>query len=51
MPKDGFKSITIPTEVYDDFFNIYIANKHALRRLGVNSLSSFITMILYKSQK
>ena len=46
MPKDGFRSITIPATVYDRFQDAYSGNKAELAVRGVRSLSGYLTGML-----
>ncbi len=46
MPKDGFRSITIPETVYDRFQDAYTGNKAELAVRGIRSLSGYLTHML-----
>ena len=46
MPKDGFRSITIPETVYDRFHDAYTGNKADLAVRGIRSLSGYLTHML-----
>lgn len=46
MPKDGFKSITLPEAVYQRFNNDYDNNRKDLAIRGVRSLSGYISHLL-----
>ena len=47
MPKSGFKSVTIRTEVMDDAKVEYHKQKKELKEKGIFSFSSFVTVIIY----
>jgi hypothetical protein len=44
IPKKGYKSITVKTEVYDYFFNewLIVKEEYAIRK-GIRSFSAYIT--------
>ena len=46
MPKEGFRSITIPETVYDRFHTAYTGNKAELAIRGIRSLSGYLTRML-----
>ena len=46
MPKEGFRSITVADKTYDDFYDMYMANKEALKLQGVDSFSGFVVKSL-----
>jgi len=43
MPKEGFKSVTLPKSVYNNFFSVYDKQKDLLKMDGVFSFAGFIT--------
>lgn len=48
MPKDGFKSLTVKEEVYDELMAAYEQVKKPMILLGVNSFSGFISFAVNK---
>lgn len=46
MPRKGFKSITIPDDVYDFFFDEWKRHQEQYRIEGVRSFSGFISYLL-----
>lgn len=46
MPKEGFKSITVRADIYDEFVANYEKQKKVLALQGVNSLAGFVTFLL-----
>ena len=54
MPKEGFKSITISEDAYNELHNAYLVVKPALSLMGIHSFSGFISFSvnkLFKDQK
>jgi len=47
LPREGFKSLTLPEDVYDYWFDEFKKNKSELRKYGVNSFSGYIVSKLY----
>ena len=47
MPKKGFKSITVKSEVYEYFFNewLKVKEEYAIKK-GIRSFSAYVTYIL-----
>jgi hypothetical protein len=43
MPRKGYRSITVPNDVYEFFKNEWLKNKDQLRRRGVRSFSGYVT--------
>ena len=46
MPKDGFKSITIASGLYDHYKDIFQQNKKELQLKGIRSFSGYVSHIL-----
>jgi hypothetical protein len=47
MPKKGYKTITVKTEVYDYFFNEWLkVKKEYTIKKGIRSFSGYITYLL-----
>ena len=46
MPPDGFKSLTLKTEIYDYFLKDYQQKKPVLQLEGIFSFNGYITRIL-----
>ena len=42
MPKEGFKSITVPDAIYDDIMRAFTSRKEYYRDMGIKSLSQFL---------
>ncbi len=43
MPKEGFKTVTLPKSVYNNFFSVYEKQKDLLKMDGVFSFAAFLT--------
>ena len=43
MPPKGYKSVTLPSELYDILCTLYMQEKPALKRKGIRSFSGFIS--------
>ena len=48
MPKEGFASITIPRDLYDELEKVYDAHTDDYFLLGANSMSAFFTRIIIR---
>ena len=46
IPKEGWKSITLPSEIYDVFYNEWNGHRHEYLLKGITSFSGFMTMLL-----
>jgi hypothetical protein len=46
MPREGYKSITVPDDVFNYFWKEWLKNQKELRTRGVRSFSGFVTMLL-----
>lgn len=51
MPKDGFTSITMRDDAYNEIHNWYISREKNLISLGINSFSAVITSIVLSAMK
>ncbi len=47
-PKEGYKSITVKTEIYDYYYNQYLKVKDEYALKGIHSFSAYITHILFQ---
>lgn len=46
MPPDGFKTLTLRTEIYDYFLKDYLQKKSILQLEGIFSFNGYIVRIL-----
>jgi hypothetical protein len=46
IPKEGWKSITLPSEIYDIFYNEWNGHRDGYLLKGITSFSGFMTMLL-----
>ena len=46
VPREGYKSITVPESVFNHFMKEWKKRKEELRVKGVRSFSGFVTMLL-----
>ena len=45
MPKNGFRTITVSNNVYDNYMRWYKENREGLQFLGINSFTGFMAWI------
>jgi len=51
MPPHGFRSITVPEELYRDIKSFFQKEKKFFMRRGIRSLVAWITVTLYKEME
>jgi hypothetical protein len=48
MPPKGFRTITVPEDVYDYFWQEWTKRKQECAKKGIRSFSAFVTTMVYE---